>query len=252
MKEAKMTDTLNAYVLLPIPEDKLSEVHKVLTGDYAVKHVSEFRAIAAGPSSEAFSEAFREPSTAQTAFYAAASETSAAPQEGEERDADNWPWRADLHAGSKGKTKDGLWRMKSGVERPAPLVKPEAVEPEAVEELEAVEPEAAVEEPTTVPNFDDDEEAVWAQAAETAAVSAEVPAREWTDADLSSICQQAATALGGQSAVPAVKALVADFIPEGSVNHSRHIEAGRRADFAEALQGLVRKVAGREDFAFAG
>ena len=38
----------------------------------------------------------------------------------EELDADGWPWSADLHAASKGKTGQGLWRMKVGVTRPAP------------------------------------------------------------------------------------------------------------------------------------
>ena len=35
-------------------------------------------------------------------------------------DAQGWPWSADLHASTKAKTKDGLWRMKVGVTRPAP------------------------------------------------------------------------------------------------------------------------------------
>lgn len=35
-------------------------------------------------------------------------------------DAQGWPWSADLHASTKVKTKDGLWRMKVGVARPAP------------------------------------------------------------------------------------------------------------------------------------
>jgi hypothetical protein len=38
-----------------------------------------------------------------------------------EVDAHGHPWSADLHAATKGKTKDGLWRMKVGVSRPAPL-----------------------------------------------------------------------------------------------------------------------------------
>lgn len=35
-------------------------------------------------------------------------------------DAQGWPWSAELHASTKAKTKDGLWRMKVGVSRPAP------------------------------------------------------------------------------------------------------------------------------------
>lgn len=37
-----------------------------------------------------------------------------------EIDAHGHPWSADLHAASKGKTKDGLWRMKIGRSRPGP------------------------------------------------------------------------------------------------------------------------------------
>lgn len=36
-----------------------------------------------------------------------------------EIDTDGWPWSPDLHSTTKGKTKDGLWRMKVGVKRPA-------------------------------------------------------------------------------------------------------------------------------------
>lgn len=35
-------------------------------------------------------------------------------------DAHGWPWDAMLHAATQTKTKDGLWRMKVGVSRPAP------------------------------------------------------------------------------------------------------------------------------------
>lgn len=37
-----------------------------------------------------------------------------------ELDAEGWPWSDDLHASSKSRTKDGLWRMKPGVTRPDP------------------------------------------------------------------------------------------------------------------------------------
>lgn len=38
----------------------------------------------------------------------------------DEVDAHGWPWSAELHASSKSKTKNGLWRMKVGVSRPDP------------------------------------------------------------------------------------------------------------------------------------
>ncbi len=37
-----------------------------------------------------------------------------------ELDAHGHPWSADLHASTKGKTKEGLWRMKPGAVRPDP------------------------------------------------------------------------------------------------------------------------------------
>ena len=40
----------------------------------------------------------------------------------EELDAAGWPWTPELHAASKGKTGQGLWRMKVGVTRPAPKI----------------------------------------------------------------------------------------------------------------------------------
>lgn len=40
---------------------------------------------------------------------------------GDDIDSHGHPWSAELHASTKGKTKEGLWRMKVGVSRPAPL-----------------------------------------------------------------------------------------------------------------------------------
>lgn len=37
-----------------------------------------------------------------------------------EIDTAGWPWTAELHASSKSKTTQGLWRMKVGVARPDP------------------------------------------------------------------------------------------------------------------------------------
>jgi len=44
-----------------------------------------------------------------------------APVSNPDIDRDGHPWSADLHASSKSRTKDDLWRMKVGVSRPAPL-----------------------------------------------------------------------------------------------------------------------------------
>ena len=69
--------------------------------------------------------------------------------------------------------------------------------------------------------------------AEDAAAVASVPARKWTDADLSSLCNQAALKLGDP--VP-VKAIIAQFVPEGEVQHSRMIPDAKRAEFAAAIE----------------
>lgn len=39
----------------------------------------------------------------------------------EDIDADGHSWNAEIHAASKSKTKAGLWRMKVGAARPAPM-----------------------------------------------------------------------------------------------------------------------------------
>lgn len=51
----------------------------------------------------------------------AAAPTVSAATNAVEIDAHGHPWSADLHAASKGKTSAGLWRMKVGARRPAPL-----------------------------------------------------------------------------------------------------------------------------------
>jgi hypothetical protein len=40
-----------------------------------------------------------------------------------ELDADGHPWSATIHAASKSKTSAGLWRMKVGATRPAPITR---------------------------------------------------------------------------------------------------------------------------------
>lgn len=56
-------------------------------------------------------------------------------------DAAGWPWDAKLHSATKSMTKAGLWRMKVGVERPAPkpTAPPEAAEKQALEDGKALD-----------------------------------------------------------------------------------------------------------------
>ena len=93
---------------------------------------------------------------------------------------------------------------------------------------------------------EDDEFAAFAQAkaeSDAAASSAgEGPAREWDDADLSALLNQAALKLGGPEKI---KEAIAEFVPEGAVAHSRHIPVERREEFAQRIEKLA-------DIEFAG
>jgi hypothetical protein len=85
---------------------------------------------------------------------------------------------------------------------------------------------------------DEDEFAAFRAAAEKsnagdAAAAASVPARKWTDADLGSLCNQAAVKLGDPAPI---KAVIAEFVPEGQVPHSRNIPDDKREDFAKAVE----------------
>jgi hypothetical protein len=173
--------------------------------------------------------------------------------EDQEVDAHGWPWSAELHASTKGQTKDGLWRMKVGVTRPDPKPGfPVTTEtPSATSTaFPATETAAGVTEPAgstpTVeatsaaasPDADDDEFAAFREAAAKvdaadAQAAANVPARVWTDADLGALCNQAAVKLGDPAPV---KALIAEFVPAGEVAHSRNVPADKRGDFVAAVE----------------
>jgi len=160
-----------------------------------------------------------------------------------EVDAHGHPWNAELHAATKGKTKDGLWRMKVGVVRPdavagftaAPTTSTTEAGTESGQATSAPVETAA---PTETSTDEDDEFAAFRDAAANAAATdeaakASVPARKWTDADLGALCNQAAVKLGDPAPV---KELIAKFIPEGEVAHSRNIPEESRAEFAKAVE----------------
>jgi hypothetical protein len=171
--------------------------------------------------------------------------TDASPSDGEV-DAHGHPWSADLHASTKGKTKDGLWRMKVGVTRPDPKpgfpvdngaatgTSSETPTPSATSQT-ATEPASA---PAATSTDEDDEFAAFRNAAaasetvDTAAAAA-VPARQFSDADLGALCNQAAVKLGDPGPV---KEIIARFIPAGEVAHSRNIPTDKREEFAKAVE----------------
>jgi hypothetical protein len=163
-----------------------------------------------------------------------------------ELDAHGHPWSADLHASTKGKTKDGLWRMKVGVARPAPapgFPKDAAASGGTTGTTSGgtgSEPGASATGQAAGPatGEDEDEFAAFRAAAEQsnatdAAAAAAAPARKWTDADLGALCNQAAVKLGDPAPI---KAIIASFVPEGQVPHSRNIPDARREEFAQAVE----------------
>ena len=104
-----------------------------------------------------------------------------------ELDSDGHPWSADLHAGTKGKTKEGLWRMKPGVNRPDPAPGyplADAGNGGTGTKSDGPAPDAGdiVADASAGADDEDDEFAEFAAASKNDAAPA---ARNWTDADLS-------------------------------------------------------------------
>jgi hypothetical protein len=65
------------------------------------------------------------------------------------------------------------------------------------------------------------------------AAAASVPARTYSDADLGALCNQAAVKLGDPSPI---KEIIAGYVPEGQVAHSRNIPEDKRAEFVAAVE----------------
>src|SRR4051812_46493604 len=161
--------------------------------------------------------------------------TAASPSDGE-IDAHGHPWSADLHASTKGKTKDGLWRMKVGVTRPDPLpgfpVESGAdTGTSSATDTASATSQGATESANVPTATDEDDEfaafrnAAAASEATDATAAANVPERQFTDADLGALCNQAAVKLGDPSPI---KEIIASYTPEGQVAHSRNIPAEKR------------------------
>jgi hypothetical protein len=167
-----------------------------------------------------------------------------------EIDAHGHPWSAELHASTKGKTKDGLWRMKVGVSRPDPLpgfpvdnggqsaatgTSPATPTPSATSQTATDQGSG---QPAISGAEEEDEFAAFREAAAASnaaddAAKASVPERQYSDADLGALCNQAAVKLGDPSPI---KEIIAAFTPEGQVAHSRNIPAERRAEFVKAVE----------------
>lgn len=102
---------------------------------------------------------------------------------------------------------------------------PKATETSKTEEVPASAPET-----TGETENDDDEFAAFRDAD-----GAGKPAELISDADLSSACNDAASALGSPNQV---KALIAQFVPEGEMVHSRNVPLDKRSDFVEQIKAL--------------
>lgn len=177
--------------------------------------------------------------------------TSTASPSDAELDAHGHPWSEELHASTKTKTKEGLWRMKPGATRPEPMPGFPIEEASQANETADTATEQAGSSPTPEPDSapasqdgspaDGEEEDEFAafraaaakveEVAETAKAS--VPARKWTDADLGALCNQAAVKMGDPSPI---KEIIAEYVPEGEVAHSRNIPEDKRDDFAKAIE----------------
>ena len=185
----------------------------------------------------------------QPTEIASPSSVVALPEGGEtldfETDAHGHRWSADLHASTKSKTKEGLWRMKPGVNRPDPLpgfpvenadtgTSQATDTPSAISETVTVAESA----PTATATEEEDEFAAFRAAAAASdetdkAAAASVPARSYSDADLGALCNQAAVKLGDPNPV---KEIITRFVPEGQVSHSRNIPEDKRAEFVKAVE----------------
>lgn len=245
---------MTEFVNMPIPVEKFSDVCAVLSG-IASAIVPEIKGNGVN-----LTDVVRIPAVESSARSADAEAFQPAIQNGvtvdsDEIDAHGWPWSADLHASTKGKTKDGLWRMKVGVTRPEP--KPgfplpttetpsetSTLSPEPQVAAGATEPAGSsqIAEPASAaasPEVDEDDEFAAFRAATAkvdaaeAEAAASVPARVWTDADLAVLCNQAAVKLNDPAPV---KALIAEYVPAGEVAHSRNVPADKRAAFVAAVE----------------
>lgn len=158
-------------------------------------------------------------------------------------DAHGHTWDPELHASTRGKTKDGLWRMKVGVARPDPVEGFTAAPTTSTTETGTESPAAASAQTEAAPaaetsTDEEDEFAAFKNAAAEANATAEaakasIPPRKWTDADLGALCNQAAVKLNDPAPV---KELIADFVTPGEVAHSRNIPEDKREDFAKAVE----------------
>lgn len=192
----------------------------------------------AAPSAQSGNGAAGTPSATSTTATPIASPSDA------EVDAGGHPWSEALHASTKTKTKDGYWRMKVGVTRPAnlPGFTQDATGTGSTGSAASDGSSATSGNANGSAADEDDEFAAFRDAMGSTTAAPAAAARKFTDADLGAVCNQAAVKLGDPAPV---KALIADYVPEGTVPHSRNIPDDKRADFVAAVEA-------KADITFAG
>lgn len=254
------------FIMMPIPSDRFTDVCALLGGaalaGLAATPLGNLKQPqrvlptdngAASQGTDLSSENTGGSANGASDGTGATATTDASPSDGE-IDAGGHPWSADLHASTKGKTKDGFWRMKVGVSRPDPLPGfpkdntastgdtgtssgTEANSATSQTATDSATAPTATSTPEATAGEDDEFAAFRAAAAASdatdAAAAAGAPARQYSDADLGALCNQAAVKLGDPSPI---KEIIASYIPEGQVAHSRNIPTERRADFVKAVE----------------
>jgi len=226
-------------IMMPVPRSSFTAVCALLGGASltALATSAPVASPTPAPAPQGTATVASEGNSAQAAVAdTSGGDTAGAASDSGALDAAGWPWSADLHASTKGQTKEGLWRMKVGVSRPDP--KPGFPKADGAATTSA---NTTASEPTPAAAAaveDDDEFAMFREAAgksdaTDASAAAAIPPRKWTDADLGAICNQAAVKLGDPTPV---KALIAKYVPEGQVAHSRNIADDKREEFAVAVE----------------
>lgn len=218
-------------------EDYFNTLRGLLRGDEKVTDLKVQSALAPRPKSAA------EPDAVKGVEIGTSDDNEGTPDEETVLDAHGHPWSADLHASTKAMTKEGIWRMKPGATRPAPMpgypkegTAPETsntgvIENGTIENVQKPVSETSGTAETWTDGTDEDEFAAF-KTDETPSV----PEREWTDADMSKLCNQAATKMGGPDGV---KNLISVYTAAGKPAHSRNIPVEDRERFAQEVEALA-------------
>lgn len=250
------------FIMMPIPAKSYSAVCALLGGAAFLAAGAGNGGVSQDTGQSSDTAETRAPESQASAGTGETATTGASPSDGGgaadlealkasgEIDAHGHPWSADLHASTKGKTKDGLWRMKVGVSRPDPLpgfpadnaasgagtgTSSETGAPSATSQTAT---DSASGQPDTSGGEEDEfaafrAAAATSDAADAAAAAAAPTARQFSDADLGALCNQAAVKLGDPTPV---KEIIAQYVPAGEVAHSRNIPADKREEFAKAVE----------------